>query len=133
MKGFNAPPSKALTFTRDEQSVTFQVYALPPLFRTRLRMSWPDPGPDAPDTTTVDYVMRRAVVIAAEGLRRSEEGIPTVPASSDPAVWYDFSDDLLAMFDGAGLTDAEVQKIAQAAVDLSESSSLEELKAEGNG
>lgn len=133
MRGFSAPPSKSITLTRDSESITFTVHALPPLFRTRLRLSWPAPADEASEDVRIDYVMRRAFIIAAEGLRCSEEGVPSLPVSGDPQVWLAYSQALLEMFNAAGLTDPEIREITAAAVELSESSSVEALETEGNG
>lgn len=133
MRGFRTPPTKPLTFSRGEESLTLAVSALPPLFRTRLRMSWPEPSEEDGDTASLNYILRRGVILAAEGIRRTEEGIPDLPTGGDLVEWLSYSDALLQMFADAGLNDADVQAIAQATVDLSETSSLSEVEAEGNG
>ncbi len=132
MRGFTAPRSKQITFTRDNESLTLTVHALPPLFRMRLRMQWPGPDDSAPDVVRHNHIMRRGVIIAAEGLRRTEDGIPTLPVSDDAAEWRTASDALLDMFAAAGLNDAEVQYIASAVIDLSEAVGMAGLDAEGN-
>lgn len=126
MKGFTSISNRALTFTRGDESVTYTVYPLPPLFMPMVRTAT---GATNTDPLTINA---RALIMAAEALRPSED-IPAHPsAKASSEEWMSYAASLSQMFQDAGLTAKQINAIAVAADEMADfvTEALDEV---GNG
>tara|TARA_R100000808_G_scaffold24481_1_gene56497 strand:- start:688 stop:1089 length:402 start_codon:yes stop_codon:yes gene_type:complete len=133
MRGFQKRLTKQITFSDGAEKITYTVTAPSPLFGGMLRACYPPPEGDDPAAKSV-YWDARALILAAEGLRATEEIPPHPEPKADRTAWDAYAHSIGALFEQAGLTTAMVIALRDAYQELDGATDLGEvLEEEGNG
>lgn len=123
MRGFSKPPTATVTFTSGTEQITYTLYGRTLTFEMVLEACWPRPTrEDASAHRT--YWSRRSLVTLAHCLR--DESFPPHPdpATSTPEEWDAYGDQIASIMDAAGLTRAQVDRLADEAMRISEATDL---------
>lgn len=117
MQRFSQPLRRQLTLSNGQESLTFTVQPLPLLFASRLDVALPVLDGDSP---AANHRLRlRAVIFAAEGIRRTEELPPAPSIDAGEQAWASHAEELCQLFTGAGLHDAHINELCSTTLDLS--------------
>ena len=114
---FPAIRSKQVTLDNGQHTVTLTVQRPPLLFNDMLNRAFPslEQGADADQTYRL---LLRVVLIAAEGIRHTED-LPERPGAHDgESAWQDHAEMLAQTFSEAGFTDHHINVLAHTAQDL---------------
>jgi len=113
---FNTIRSRDVVLSNGEQSITLTVQRPPLLFGNRLDRAFPVLQEDTPAAS--QRLNLRAVLIAAEGIRNTEE-LPEPPTTdAGEQAWQAHAEEVLELFSEAGFLEPHINQLAGAALDL---------------
>ena len=119
MQGFSQKtPTRAVTFTRGRESITFVVTPPPAFYALRVQTFFPPPDGDDKVASSLYWQSTSLILLAAS---LPEEDLPSPPLGErDRGAWQAHAQQLREIFTGAGLTERQIRALEQAAQGLAE-------------